>query len=116
MNLRHRALILAALSALAASTPALGQETLVRQGRRMATDDCSACHAVGERGASPSPRAPPFRDIVQRYDPDNLAEALAEGISVGHPTMPERVYPAGKIAALLAYLHSLQNRPHVRAQ
>jgi len=60
------------------------------------------------------PPAPPFRELGQRYDPDALAEALAEGISVGHPMMPERVYAPDSIKALLAYLHSLQPvRPHV---
>jgi len=112
-------ILIALLTALAVSAalPAHAQtaSSLVREGRQIAMADCGACHALGAKGPSPSAQAPPFRDISLRYDPDNLAEALAEGISVGHPAMPERAYPADKIAALLAYLRSLQPmRPHVR--
>jgi cytochrome c len=39
-----------------------------------------------------------------------LAEALAEGLSVGHPDMPELVFEPDQIAAILAYLKSIQER------
>jgi hypothetical protein len=37
-----------------------------------------------------------------------LAEALAEGLSVGHPDMPELVFEPDQIVAILAYLKSIQ--------
>ena len=39
---------------------------------------------------------------------DGLAEALAEGLSVGHPDMPEFVFEPDQVAAILAYLKSIQ--------
>jgi hypothetical protein len=39
-----------------------------------------------------------------------LAESLAAGISVGHPDMPEFVFEPDDIAAILAYLNSIQER------
>jgi mono/diheme cytochrome c family protein len=39
-----------------------------------------------------------------------LAESLAEGLSVGHSDMPEFVFERDEIAAILAYLKSIQER------
>jgi len=39
---------------------------------------------------------------------DNLAEALAEGILTGHPQMPEFAFPPDDVAAIIAYLKSIQ--------
>ncbi|HZZ35670.1 MAG TPA: cytochrome c, partial [Caulobacteraceae bacterium] len=61
----------------------------VNHGRDLVQKNCGGCHAVGKTGASPSPTAPAFRDLHQRYPVDSLAEALAEGILTGHPQMPE---------------------------
>jgi mono/diheme cytochrome c family protein len=81
----------------------------VRQGQILAESNCGSCHAVGHEGASPNPLSPPFRDVVLRYPPENLAEALAEGISVGHPKMPPFVFQPADDAALIAYLKSLKS-------
>jgi hypothetical protein len=54
--------------------------------------------------------APLFRTLSQRYEIDGLAEALAEGISVGHPDMPEFTFEAEDAGAILAYLKSIQER------
>jgi cytochrome c len=35
---------------------------------------------------------------------------LAEGLSVGHPDMPEFVFEPDEIAGILAYLKSIQER------
>jgi len=35
---------------------------------------------------------------------------LAEGISVGHGEMPEFVFEASDVAAIIAYLKSIQER------
>ncbi len=78
---------------------------------------CSACHAVGMDDQSPNPRSPPLRDIATRYPVDNLEEALAEGIYVGHNSpMPPFALDAEEIADITAYLRQLnaqraQNRP-----
>lgn len=50
---------------------------------------CAQCHAVGKTGDRLPKIAPPFRTLHLRYPVESLAEALAEGIVTGHPTMPE---------------------------
>lgn len=98
--------MLLALQAMAAraedGSPALGQ--------KLAQEWCAKCHAIGPFGASPLPVAPPFRDLHLRYDVEDLAESLAEGILVGHPTMPNFRFDPDQIANLIAYLKSLEKQ------
>lgn len=72
---------------------------------------CSRCHAIGLDDTSKHAEAPPFREVVRRYPPENLAEALAEGIQTGHPDMPEFVMDPDEIGAVIAYLESLMPKP-----
>jgi mono/diheme cytochrome c family protein len=83
-----------------------GQDT-IKAGRALAEAKCGRCHALGLTDTSRHEKAPPFRDVVKRYPPENLAEALAEGIVSGHPDMPVFVLQPGEIDAFLAYLDSL---------
>lgn len=80
------------------------------RGRMLAERDCGGCHAAGFSDRSPVAAAPPFRDLHRRYDVENLAEALAEGIVTGHPAMPSKPYPAADVRDLIAYLHTLEPR------
>ena len=57
--------------------------------------------AIGRSGASPHSDAPPFRLLSRKYEIEGLAEALAEGIFVGHPDMPEFVFEAEEVGAIL---------------
>jgi mono/diheme cytochrome c family protein len=85
------------------------------RGERLAQDNCGACHAIGNTGRSPLPAAPPFRGLGRRFDIEGLPESLAEGISVGHPQMPQVLWEARDIEAFMAYLRTLQpTRPRVR--
>lgn len=80
------------------------------KGRLFAQANCSGCHAIGPKGASPYPPAPPFRELNKKYDVERFAEAFAEGILVGHKgqkQMPEFVLTTDQIDDLLAYLKSL---------
>lgn len=77
-------------------------------GQALAERDCGACHATGPSDRSKMPGAPMFRTLGDRYELEGLAEALAEGISVGHPSMPELAYPQDQVVSLIAYLKSLQ--------
>jgi mono/diheme cytochrome c family protein len=70
--------------------------------------NCSQCHAVGRFGNSPLAIAPPFRTLHERYPVESLAEALAEGIIVGHPTMPQFVLDPAQIDDVISYLQSLE--------
>jgi len=82
--------------------------TPVEAGRAIAERDCSSCHAVGRDGESPLEGAPRWRDLHSRFPVEDLAEALAEGISVGHPDMPGVAYEPADVNALIAYIKSLE--------
>lgn len=80
----------------------------VGAGQHLAEKNCARCHAIGRTGSSTHKEAPPFTEIVKLYPPAVLAEALAEGLSTGHPDMPEFVFSAEEGDSLIAYLESLQ--------
>ena len=80
----------------------------VEAGRLLVQENCARCHAVGRTGESAMEEAPPFRRLHTRYPVDDLAEALAEGISVGHKEMPPFQFEPVQIEALIAYLKSLE--------
>jgi mono/diheme cytochrome c family protein len=82
----------------------------VAQGRALAEENCAGCHAIAGPGPGPVAEAPPFSGFARKWPLEDLAEAFAEGIMVGHPTvaMPEFVFSAAEIEALLAYLGSVQ--------
>lgn len=101
------------LSAVAACgyllvVPAQAQVDRVERGRVLAQANCAACHAIGRDGASPLQAAPPLRTLHRRYPVEFLTEALAEGITTGHPAMPQFTMDLAQIADLIAYLKSLE--------
>jgi cytochrome c len=77
-------------------------------GLALAQEWCAKCHSVGFYGPSPLTEAPPFRELHKRYDVEDLAESLAEGILVGHPTMPAFRFDPDQIDNLIAYLKTLE--------
>ena len=79
-----------------------------KRGETIALTNCARCHAVGRHGASPLREAPPFRTLHKSYPVTDLAEALAEGISTGHPSMPEFRFDPDEADNLIAYLKSLE--------
>jgi len=93
-------------------TPALAQEATTPTGRgeSLLTTNCARCHAVGRAGTSPHPAAPPFRTLSRKYKIEGLAEALAEGLSTGHPDMPEFVFAPEDVGAIIDYLQSIQQQ------
>jgi len=95
--------------ATACTTPTSPERSAIVRGREIAQINCSSCHAVGRSGESPFPEAPPFRTLSRNYRVDSLAEALAEGISVGHPAMPEFQFAPDDVNALVSYLQSIQD-------
>jgi cytochrome c len=94
-------------AAFAASVRGETRGEVVAKGHDLVQANCARCHAIGKDDASTHPEAPPFRVVVTRYPPDNLSEALAEGISSGHPDMPEFVFEPPEIEAIVAYLDTL---------
>lgn len=88
-------------SALAASPAEL-------RGRAFAQTNCSRCHSIDRHTPSPLAIAPPFRTLHKKYPLDVLAEAFAEGIDTGHPTMPMFTLEPDQINDLLSFLKSLK--------
>ena len=94
--------------ALAPTAAVAGESDRVEAGRDIADRLCARCHAIGAEGESPHEEAPPFRTFADKWPVAHLGEALAEGISVGHPDMPEFVLEPDEIDAFIAYLESLE--------
>src|SRR3954447_527195 len=82
----------------------------VKRGEALLTRNCARCHATGTAGSSPHPEAPPFRTLSRRYPIEGLAEALAEGLFVGHPDMPQFAFEPRDVGAIISYLKSIQER------
>jgi cytochrome c len=87
----------------------------IARGQFLASANCSSCHAIAKVGDSPAPEAPPFRTLSRNYRVADLEEALAEGISVGHPAMPQFEFGPDDAHALVVYLQSIQEQrsPHI---
>lgn len=83
---------------------------LATRGQAIVVAKCATCHAVGDSGSSPLAQAPTFRDLHRKYNVEHLAEALAEGISTGHPDMPVFAFEPPEIDAIVGYLKSLEPR------
>jgi cytochrome c len=102
------AMIAAALLALQLSGLMPASAANVAQGRRLASLYCAKCHAIDKVSPSPLTIAPPFRTLHERYPVETLQEALAEGIVVGHPTMPQFRFEPDQIGDFLAFLKTLE--------
>jgi cytochrome c len=96
------AITMPALALAQAATAELGK------GRVLVQERCGACHAVARGEISRHGAAPPFEEVVKRYPPEELAEALAEGIDVGHPDMPAFEFSEEEVLRIVAYLKSLE--------
>jgi cytochrome c len=103
-------LVLLSTGAALAQDKPREKQALESRGEKLLITNCSRCHAVGRAGQSTHPEAPPFRTLGQRYPIEVLAEALAEGLSSGHPDMPEFRFEIDDVDAILAYLESIQEK------
>ncbi|WP_425487721.1 c-type cytochrome [Mesorhizobium erdmanii] len=94
--------------ALSCATSARADDDLqIARGKEIVQTNCARCHAVGLTDKSTHPDAPPFRSLSSRYPIEDLEEALGEGISTGHPDMPEFVATPSQIDGIIAYIKSL---------
>jgi mono/diheme cytochrome c family protein len=83
-------------------------EAVVRSGIEIARAECASCHAIGRSGPSPHPEALEFRRFSRFYPVEDLDEALAEGIYIGHPDMPVFRFEPDEVEALVDYIQSVQ--------
>src|SRR5579864_4096067 len=97
----------AALATAFTLSAAHAQESSVEKGHQIAQRFCVRCHAIEMEGDSSHPDAPPFRHIITSRSVATLREVLGEGMSVGHPDMPQWRFGADDVAALIAYLKNL---------
>lgn len=101
------ALFAAACAPLTEPTAAPDGGSSAARGAAIARTHCGGCHATGRLDDSPMRRAPPFRNLAERYPLTALEEALAEGVVTAHPAMPEFVFEPDEIRDLVAYLETL---------
>ena len=90
------------------ATQVLAASPAEQRGKTFVLTNCARCHAIDRVSPSPLKIAPPFRTLHLRYPIETLGEALAEGISTGHPTMPEFRLDPDQIHDLLSYLKTLE--------
>ena len=88
--------------------PASATSPAEQRGKTFALHNCARCHSIDRAGPSPLEIAPPFRTLHHRYPVETLAEALAEGIETGHPSMPMFQLDPDQINDLLSYLKTLE--------
>jgi cytochrome c len=79
-----------------------------QRGQFFARTNCARCHSIDKVTQSPLRIAPPFRVLHTRYPIESIAEALAEGITTGHPSMPEFQLDPDQINDLLSFMRTLQ--------
>ena len=96
--------VLAAVIQLAAPNVAAQSPSA---GLKIANKLCARCHAIRPGQTGQHPLAPTFQDIAKRYPVWGLQEALAEGILVGHASMPAFVLPPADVGNLLTYMDTL---------
>jgi cytochrome c len=96
------------LVTLVLMTTALAASPAEQRGKRYALNNCARCHSIDRTTKSPLKAAPPFRTLHLRYPVETLAEAFAEGIYTGHPSMPAFELDPDQINDLLTYLKSLE--------
>lgn len=82
---------------------------LVESGRALALGECSACHAVGAGGGAPATGAPSFSSVAERYRNYRLDWELETISQVGHYRMPAKTLTSPEIAALAAYIRTLDS-------
>jgi cytochrome c len=80
----------------------------VAAGKAFAQANCSHCHSIDKFTPSTLAIAPPFRTLHQRYPVESLEEALGEGITTGHPSMPEFKLDPGQVGDFISFLKSLE--------
>jgi mono/diheme cytochrome c family protein len=93
-----------------ATAQAVIADPVMERGRDIIARHCATCHAVTPTGRSPHPPAPSLARLSETYPVTALEEALAEGMIVGHPDMPEFRLGPQDIRAVIAYLQSIQIR------
>jgi mono/diheme cytochrome c family protein len=92
----------------AAPAPIPTDAASIARGRLLMQANCTRCHATKAGEPSAHASAPSFATLFGAYPPEYLQEAFAEGVFVGHGDMPAFEFAPEDIAALVAYLKTLE--------
>jgi cytochrome c len=101
-------LLIPMILGISATVPATADEEGVRRGKAIAVTKCSRCHSIERAGRSPRAAAPAFRSLHKNYPVETLEDALAEGMSTGHPRMPEFRLEPDQVGDFISFLKSLE--------
>jgi cytochrome c len=107
-RLPTRAVLLVVSLAFALTAEAQTTSPPEQRGLVFVQANCARCHSIDKLTQSSLRIAPPFRELHKRYPIEHLQESLAEGISTGHPSMPEFRLDPGQVSDVIAYLKSLE--------
>jgi cytochrome c len=105
--MKFLSLILSMMAVFAASGSAQAQDP-VSHGQALVAEFCGRCHAVGPKGRSRHPGAPPFWTLGRSVDLDEFPRALERGITSSHPDMPDFKFSHDDALAVRAYLRVIQ--------
>ena len=113
MTLRHWPLACLvpalALAACQPAPPARSSLSPVARGEALARSSCAGCHAIGSRGSSPNPKAPPFALVVNQQD--LTATTLSAWLRDAHnyPREMDFSVNAREVDDLVAYMLTLRD-------
>jgi cytochrome c len=99
--------VVIAFAALVAAVPCNAAPNVLA-GKAYAQANCARCHSIDKFTPSSLALAPPFRTLHERYAVESLEEALGEGITTGHPSMPEFKLDPGQVGDFISFLKSLE--------
>jgi cytochrome c len=99
--------VVIAIGALVAAVPCAAAPN-AQAGKAYALANCARCHSIDKFTPSSLAIAPPFRTLHERYAVESLEEALGEGITTGHASMPEFKLDPGQVGDFISFLKSLE--------
>jgi mono/diheme cytochrome c family protein len=108
-RLRWRTIALGAIALCVGQSARAQQLPAAQRGLTFVRVHCAQCHAISKVGDSPLAIAPPFRDLHLKYPIQTLERPLSEGITAGHPTMPQFRLDADQVTDVIAYLKTLEH-------
>ena len=110
MRLLAAAVLALALGGCAGLSPQSAPDPQAAAGASFVARACAGCHAVGGRGDSRDPAAPPFRGLATSLPDGRLQADLARVAQHGHGQMPPIYMTDDEQAAVLACLRRLRPR------
>jgi mono/diheme cytochrome c family protein len=96
------------IAVLAAGNSVQAEDDPISHGQSLVAEFCAKCHAIGIKGESPHPWAPPFRTLGRTVDLNEFPRALERGITSIHPDMPAIKFSQEEARAVRAYLWAIQ--------